>query len=185
MPLWVGNCDEAAHRLGCGAAVQRDAERAHAHPQDRDHRHSIRPAAALPSTRSGRSSPVGWTSSSLRLSADRRAVQVPPPDVAGELRDRLRIPHPAVAGGRSGGRRELDEAIGEIASTPLDRAHPLWEMYFVEGLANDRIAVVVKIHHALADGVASANLMARRYGPDADPQGGGDSSPIRAPRSGS
>ena len=59
-----------------------------------------------------------------------------------------------------GGRRELDEAIGRIASTPLDRARPLWEMYFVEGLANDRIAVVVKIHHALADGVASANLMA-------------------------
>ena len=59
-----------------------------------------------------------------------------------------------------GGRRELDEAIGQIASTPLDRKHPLWEMYFVEGLANDRIAVVMKIHHALADGVASANLMA-------------------------
>jgi WS/DGAT/MGAT family acyltransferase len=60
-----------------------------------------------------------------------------------------------------GGRRELDEAIGEIASTPLDRGHPLWEMYFVEGLANDRIAVVGKIHHALADGVAAANLLAR------------------------
>ncbi len=60
-----------------------------------------------------------------------------------------------------GGRRELDEAIGEIASTPLDRRHPLWEMYFVEGLANNRIAVVGKIHHALADGVAAANLLAR------------------------
>jgi diacylglycerol O-acyltransferase / wax synthase len=60
-----------------------------------------------------------------------------------------------------GGRRELDEAIGEIASTPLDRSHPLWEMYFVEGLANGRIAVVGKIHHALADGVAAANLLAR------------------------
>ncbi|MEB3020255.1 WS/DGAT/MGAT family O-acyltransferase [[Mycobacterium] crassicus] len=60
-----------------------------------------------------------------------------------------------------GGRRELDEAIGEIASTPLDRSRPLWEMYFIEGLANNRIAVVGKIHHALADGVASANLMAR------------------------
>lgn len=59
-----------------------------------------------------------------------------------------------------GGRRELDEAIGEIASTPLDRSRPLWEMYFIEGLANNRIAVVGKIHHALADGVASANLMA-------------------------
>jgi diacylglycerol O-acyltransferase / wax synthase len=60
-----------------------------------------------------------------------------------------------------GGRRELDAAIGQIASTPLDRSRPLWEMYFVEGLANKRIAVVAKIHHALADGVASANLMAR------------------------
>ncbi len=64
-----------------------------------------------------------------------------------------RLPHP-------GGRVELDEAIGHIASTPLNRAYPLWEMYFVEGLSEDRIAVVAKIHHALADGVAAANLMA-------------------------
>lgn len=60
-----------------------------------------------------------------------------------------------------GGRREFDEAVGEIASTPLDRSRPLWELYFVEGLANNRIAVVGKVHHALADGVASANLLAR------------------------
>jgi diacylglycerol O-acyltransferase len=59
-----------------------------------------------------------------------------------------------------GARRDLDAAIGEIASTPLDRTRPLWEMYFVQGLANGRIAVVAKIHHALADGVASANLIA-------------------------
>ncbi|MCG5431937.1 wax ester/triacylglycerol synthase family O-acyltransferase [Mycobacterium sp. MYCO198283] len=60
-----------------------------------------------------------------------------------------------------GGRRELDEAIGEIASTPLDRSKPLWEMYLIEGLADGKIAVVGKVHHALADGVASGNLMAR------------------------
>jgi diacylglycerol O-acyltransferase / wax synthase len=71
-----------------------------------------------------------------------------------------------------GGRRELDAAIGQIASTPLDRSHPLWEMYFVEGLANKRIAVVAKIHHALADGVASANLMARGMDLQPGPEGG-------------
>src|SRR5947209_18048006 len=71
-----------------------------------------------------------------------------------------------------GGRRELDEAIGQIASTQLDRSRPLWEMYFVEGLANNRIAVVGKIHHALADGVASANLMARGMDLQPGPEGG-------------
>jgi diacylglycerol O-acyltransferase len=71
-----------------------------------------------------------------------------------------------------GGRRELDEAIGRIASTPLDRGRPLWEMYFVEGLANNRVAVVGKIHHALADGVASANLMARGMDLLPTPEGG-------------
>jgi diacylglycerol O-acyltransferase len=69
-----------------------------------------------------------------------------------------------------GGRRELDEAIGRIASTPLDRNRPLWEMYFVDGLADNRIAVVGKIHHALADGIASANLMARGMDLQAGPQ---------------
>lgn len=69
-----------------------------------------------------------------------------------------------------GGRRELDELIGEIASTPLDRSRPLWEMYVVEGLADDRIAIVHKVHHVLADGVASANQMARALSPiDPDP----------------
>ena len=63
--------------------------------------------------------------------------------------------------GSPGGRREFDEAIGEIASTPLDRSKPLWVMYFVEGLADANVGIINKVHHALADGVASGNLMAR------------------------
>jgi diacylglycerol O-acyltransferase len=59
-----------------------------------------------------------------------------------------------------GGHRELDAAIGEIASTPLDRTKPLWEFHFIEGMSDNRFAIVGKVHHALADGVASANLMA-------------------------
>ena len=67
---------------------------------------------------------------------------------------RARVPAP-------GGRRELDQLIGEIASTPLDRGRPLWEMYVAEGLADNRIAIIHKVHHVLADGVASANQMAK------------------------
>jgi diacylglycerol O-acyltransferase len=60
-----------------------------------------------------------------------------------------------------GGRRELDAAIASVAATPLDRSRPLWEFHFVEGMADNRFAIIGKVHHALADGVASANLMAR------------------------
>ncbi|OBH87709.1 diacylglycerol O-acyltransferase [Mycobacterium sp. E2989] len=67
---------------------------------------------------------------------------------------RVQVPAP-------GGRRELDEVIGRIASTPLDRDRPLWEFHFAEGLAGGRFALVGKVHHALADGVASVNLLAR------------------------
>ena len=71
----------------------------------------------------------------------------------------IRVPAP-------GGRRELDELIGEIASTPLDRNRPLWEMYVAEGLADDRIAIIHKVHHVLADGTASANQMAKAIQPE-------------------
>jgi diacylglycerol O-acyltransferase len=60
-----------------------------------------------------------------------------------------------------GGRRELDALIGDIASTPLDRRYPLWEFHFADGMAEGRYALIGKVHHTLADGVASANLLAR------------------------
>ena len=69
----------------------------------------------------------------------------------------VRVPSP-------GGRRELNQVIGDVASTPLDRSRPLWEFYFAEGMADNRYALIGKVHHALADGVASATLMARFMG---------------------
>jgi diacylglycerol O-acyltransferase / wax synthase len=76
-----------------------------------------------------------------------------PVDLDYHLR-RVQVPSP-------GGRRELDEVIGQIASTALDRGRPLWEFHFAEGMADDRFALIGKVHHTLADGVASANLLAR------------------------
>jgi diacylglycerol O-acyltransferase / wax synthase len=66
---------------------------------------------------------------------------------------RVQVPAP-------GGRRELDQVIGQVASTPLDRGRPLWEFHLAEGLSDQKFAIIGKIHHALADGVASANLLA-------------------------
>ena len=61
--------------------------------------------------------------------------------------------------------RELDDMVGQIASHPLDRNRPLWEMWMVEGLADGQIAFVLKAHHAIADGMASVQLFTRMLSP--------------------
>jgi diacylglycerol O-acyltransferase len=69
--------------------------------------------------------------------------------------------------GAPGGPRGRDEIIGEIASKPLPADRPLWQVHLVEGLADGRVAAVVKVHHAMADGNAAANqLLAITDDPD-------------------
>lgn len=63
-----------------------------------------------------------------------------------------------------GGMRELEAMIAQIASHPLDQHRPLWEMWYVEGLEGGRGACVHKIHHALADGLASATYIRNLWG---------------------
>ena len=73
-----------------------------------------------------------------------------------------------------GGRRELDQVIGELASTPLDRGRPLWEFYFAEGMADNRYALVGKVHHTLADGAGIGEPHGPLHGserPSAAPEG--------------
>ena len=98
----------------------------------------------------------------VALPARRYPVEAAPPDVAARTaRSTSTITCAACTVPSPGGRRELDQVIGQIASTPLDRGHPLWEFHFAEGMADDRFALIGKVHHTLADGVASANLLAR------------------------
>jgi WS/DGAT/MGAT family acyltransferase len=55
-----------------------------------------------------------------------------------------------------GGEAELDALVGRIMATELPPDRPLWELSVVEGLADGRTALILKIHHALADGVSGA-----------------------------
>src|SRR5262245_9295275 len=73
---------------------------------------------------------------------------------------RIRLPSP-------GGRRELADVCGHIATEPLDRGKPLWEMWVIEGVADTDphagglLAVMTKVHHAAVDGVTGANLLSQ------------------------
>ncbi len=58
---------------------------------------------------------------------------------------------------------ELDEIMSEIMSLPLRSDHPLWQLFFIEGLEGGRIAYLIKIHHAVADGAASALLLSLSF----------------------
>jgi diacylglycerol O-acyltransferase / wax synthase len=53
---------------------------------------------------------------------------------------------------------QLRELVGRIMARPLDRSRPLWEVYAVEGLADGRVAVLYKTHHALIDGIGAMDI---------------------------
>jgi diacylglycerol O-acyltransferase len=59
---------------------------------------------------------------------------------------------------RPGTNEQLRELVARIVSRPLDRHRPLWEIYFVEGLDNERVALLYKTHQALVDGVHTVDL---------------------------
>ena len=74
-----------------------------------------------------------------------------------------------VAAPSPGGHRELAEVAAQIASTPLDRRRPLWELHVVEGLADGDFGMVVKVHHCAVDGVSGAELLVSLF--DLEPGG--------------
>lgn len=57
-----------------------------------------------------------------------------------------------------GGIGQLRELAGRVFSQRLDRSKPLWEIWLVQGLADDRFALLSKTHHALVDGVSGVDI---------------------------
>lgn len=133
------------------------------------HMHTLKVAVLEPPAGGG-DPPLDWVRARIaeRLHLlpvfRRRVVEVPfrfhhpvwieDPDFAIEHHVRtVRVAEPGDA-------RAMDGLIGELASRPLDRSRPLWELYLISGLEGGRIGVLVKIHHAAADGNAASQLLA-------------------------
>jgi len=53
---------------------------------------------------------------------------------------------------------QLQSLAARIFSQQLDRSKPLWEMWLIEGLKDDRFALITKTHHSLIDGIAGVDL---------------------------
>lgn len=66
---------------------------------------------------------------------------------------------------------ELWDLVSRLHASLLDRSRPLWEVHLIEGLADGRYAIYVKMHHALADGVGAMKLLRRALSTDPDETG--------------
>jgi WS/DGAT/MGAT family acyltransferase len=67
---------------------------------------------------------------------------------------------------RPGGERELGTLVSRLQSRALDFTRPLWEFHVIEGLADNRFAMYLKVHHALIDGVGLMRRLTRMVSDD-------------------
>jgi len=64
-----------------------------------------------------------------------------------------------------GSQAQLKTLVARLLERALDRARPLWEMWFIEGLSGGRFAMLIKVHHCLVDGIAGMDLLAALLDP--------------------
>jgi diacylglycerol O-acyltransferase / wax synthase len=53
----------------------------------------------------------------------------------------------------------LAEQVARLAAEPMNRSRPLWEAYLIHGLSGDRVALLIKLHHAAVDGVSGGEIL--------------------------
>lgn len=59
---------------------------------------------------------------------------------------------------RPGSEEQLKALMGRVQAQQLDRRRPLWELWFVEGVAGERVAIIQKTHHCLVDGISGVDV---------------------------
>lgn len=68
-----------------------------------------------------------------------------------------------------GDERQLAEQLARLVAYPMDRSRPLWQVYLIHGLEDDRVALLTKMHHAAVDGMSGAEIMSILF--DGTPSG--------------
>ena len=75
---------------------------------------------------------------------------------------RIAVPPP-------GGRREVGDLLGMLMGYQLDRRRPMWEMWYVDGVAGGQVALITKFHHCLMDGASGAGLAEQLFDLEPNP----------------
>jgi diacylglycerol O-acyltransferase len=81
-----------------------------------------------------------------------------------------------------GTEEQLRKMAARVFSQPLDRSKPLWELWMVEGLTENRWALLSKVHHCMVDGVAATDLMSVMFDDRTEPAAAGGWHPGPEPR---
>ena len=66
---------------------------------------------------------------------------------------------------KPGDKRTFCELVSELYAQPLDKSLPLWQVWIIEGLENDQVAMVCMFHHAYTDGAGAARLFQGLFNP--------------------
>jgi diacylglycerol O-acyltransferase / wax synthase len=81
--------------------------------------------------------------------------------------------------------RRVAETVARIFARPLDRRRPLWELYLIQGLEGDRVALLTKVHHSVVDGVSGSEILSVLLDPSPEgreiPPAEGTPKPERVP----
>lgn len=96
----------------------------------------------------------------LRQRLRMRSFDIGPPEWVDDLRFDLAHHVRRIALPRPGDDTALHEVVAGLMATRLDRDRPLWEIWLIEGLADDRWAMLTKIHRCMADGSSAMHMIA-------------------------